>query len=150
LDEIQPGDSVVIIDLDHFKSINDRHGHGTGDTVLIQLADHLRTQVRDPQLVSRYGGDEFLVVLPRTEGAVTVAERLVQSWHARFPMTSISAGVADHTSASHPAATIANADAALYAAKRLGRNRVCHFSSLTEQDAMTSDPPSGSRASQLP
>jgi diguanylate cyclase (GGDEF)-like protein len=150
LDEIQPGDSVVIIDLDHFKSINDRHGHGTGDTVLIQLADHLRTQVRDPQLVSRYGGDEFLVVLPSTEGAVAVAERLVQSWHARFPMTSISAGVADHTSANHPAATIANADAALYAAKRLGRNRVCHFSSLTEEDAMSSDPASGSRASQLP
>ena len=134
MDELQPGDSVIIIDLDHFKAINDRHGHGTGDTVLIQLADHLRTQVRDPLLVSRYGGDEFLVVLLDTYGqeAVNVAERLVDTWHARFPMTSISAGVADQLPSRHPASTVADADTALYAAKRLGRNRVCHYNTIEE------------------
>ena len=132
IDELQPGDAVIIIDLDHFKAINDRHGHGTGDTVLIQLADHLRTQVRDPLLVSRYGGDEFLVVLLNTDGeeAVRVAQRLVDTWHARFPMTSISAGVADHLPSRQPASTIADADTALYAAKRLGRNRVCHYNTI--------------------
>jgi diguanylate cyclase (GGDEF)-like protein len=132
MDELQPGDAVVIIDLDHFKAINDRHGHGTGDTVLIQLPDHLRTHVRDPLLVSRYGGDEFLVILLDTDRqeAVDVAERLVNSWHARFPMTSISAGVAEQLAGRQPAATVADADTALYAAKRLGRNRVCHFNAL--------------------
>jgi diguanylate cyclase (GGDEF)-like protein len=131
LDELQEGDAVMIVDIDNFKVVNDRHGHSRGDELLIELADHLRSNVRDPQLVARYGGDEFVVILPRVEGsAIAVAERLLHGWRDRTPITTFSAGVAVHNPVDSQATTIANADAALYVAKRLGRDRVCEHGVL--------------------
>jgi diguanylate cyclase (GGDEF)-like protein len=133
LDDLEVGDGVMIVDLDRFKEVNDCHGHGTGDELLIMLADHLRTNVRDPQLVARYGGDEFLVVLPQVgDAALDVAERLLHGWHDRNPMATFSAGVAVHEAGESQTATIAKADAALYVAKRLGRDRVCEHGVLAD------------------
>ncbi|HET6794176.1 MAG TPA: sensor domain-containing diguanylate cyclase [Acidimicrobiales bacterium] len=126
LDALQPGDAVIMIDLDHFKEVNDTDGHPAGDRVLLELADHLRTGVRDADLVARYGGEEFLVVVRGAgAGGSDTAERLIQMWRDRSPRTTFSAGVAVHGEGSSAAATVAQADAALYAAKRTGRDRVC-------------------------
>jgi diguanylate cyclase (GGDEF)-like protein len=126
LGALQPGDAVVMIDLDHFKKVNDTEGHSAGDEVLQALADHLGRGVRDADVVARYGGEEFLVVLrgAGTEGVVT-AERLRATWRETSPRTTFSAGVAVHLAGQPGTATLAQADAALYAAKRMGRNRVC-------------------------
>jgi diguanylate cyclase (GGDEF)-like protein len=134
LDELQEGDAVMIVDIDRFKDVNDRHGHGTGDELLISLADHLRSNVRDPQLVARHGGDEFVVILPHVEGAArAVAERLLHGWRDRDPMATFSAGVAVHEAGDTHSATIAKADAALYVAKHLGRDRVCEHGVLADE-----------------
>ncbi|HZU72931.1 MAG TPA: sensor domain-containing diguanylate cyclase [Acidimicrobiales bacterium] len=126
LESLRPGDAVVMIDLDHFKEINDSDGHDAGDRVLLALADHLRTGIRDADLVARYGGEEFLVVLRQAAATgVETAERLVATWRDLDPRTTFSAGVAVHRAGRTPAQTVARADAALYAAKRTGRDRVC-------------------------
>jgi len=115
-----------MIDLDHFKTVNDTEGHSAGDEVLQALAEHLGRGVRDADLVARYGGEEFLVVLHGAgpEGLIT-AERLRATWRDTNPRTTFSAGVAVHHAGQPGAVTLAQADAALYAAKRTGRNRVC-------------------------
>jgi diguanylate cyclase (GGDEF)-like protein len=126
LDSLQPGDAVVMIDLDNFKAINDASGHDAGDRVLVAVADHLRASVRDADLVARYGGEEFIVVLRRGATAgVPTAERLLATWRDSHPATTFSAGVAVHEDGWSPALTLAKADAALYAAKRQGRDQVC-------------------------
>jgi diguanylate cyclase (GGDEF)-like protein len=133
LEGLDVGDAVMIVDVDSFKAVNDRHGHGTGDEVLVELADHLRTNLRDPELVARFGGDEFLVVLPQVSGsAASVGERLLESWRALAPIATISAGVAVHDPDETTSATLAKADAALYAAKRLGRDRVCEHGIIAD------------------
>jgi diguanylate cyclase (GGDEF)-like protein len=128
LDSLQPGDAVVLIDLDHFKAVNDSDGHAAGDTVLVALADHLRRCVRDADLIARYGGEEFVVVL-RDAGmhAGHAAERLMEEWRRVGPRTTYSAGVAVHRPDAGPALTLARADAALYAAKHMGRDRVAEL-----------------------
>jgi diguanylate cyclase (GGDEF)-like protein len=126
LDSLQPGDAVVMIDLDHFKEVNDASGHDAGDQVLVAVADHLRASVRDADLVARYGGEEFIVVLRRgATAAVATAERLLATWRDSHPAVTFSAGVAVHEAGWSSALTLAKADAALYAAKRQGRDRVC-------------------------
>ena len=127
LESLEPGDAVVMIDLDHFKDVNDSLGHEAGDRVLAGLADHLRRGLRDADLVARYGGEEFLVVLRAAgEGAYATAERLCATWRDCDMGATFSAGVAVHREGRTPAVTVADADAALYAAKRTGRDRVCH------------------------
>ena len=124
---------LAIIDVDHFKDINDRHGHLIGDLILREFADVARNSIRDSDILGRYGGDEFMQILPDTElkGAVMHAERL--RVHAHFlnvhnvmPQKSISLsiGVAQYRGGETADSLIERADAGLYRAKERGRNRV--------------------------
>jgi len=125
--------SVLMIDLDHFKSINDRHGHVVGDAVLREAADVLRGVGRDEDVAGRWGGEEFLVVLQGIgiEGAITAAERLRAAIAAiavddgRAPVrVTASIGVAQLAEGGDPEALLRGADKALYRAKANGRNAV--------------------------
>ncbi|MEM9740606.1 MAG: PleD family two-component system response regulator [Pseudomonadota bacterium] len=128
--------SLVALDIDHFKSINDTYGHAVGDEVLVGLADRLRDNVRPIDIVCRQGGEEFLVILPEAAGdrAAVAAERLRRAIaaqpflaqdHEAFDVT-VSAGVSVLSGPNDtPADLMMRADKALYAAKREGRNRVC-------------------------
>jgi diguanylate cyclase (GGDEF)-like protein len=121
--------SLVLLDVDHFKAVNDEHGHQVGDQVLSIVARTLAETVRDMDLVARYGGEEFVVLLPGTAlaDAVGTAERLraaVAGQPAPAPVT-VSAGVATFPDqAPSGAELLVLADCALYEAKRAGRDRV--------------------------
>ena len=125
--------SCLMIDLDHFKSVNDLHGHAAGDVALQQIATVLSDNVRGSDMVFRYGGEEFLVLLPETdlEGAVSLAEKIRQAAAARsfgngervFSLT-LSGGAATLWDNESGNDMIARADMSLYDAKRQGRNRV--------------------------
>ncbi|WP_428265268.1 diguanylate cyclase [Haliangium sp.] len=126
--------SLLMFDIDHFKRINDSHGHLTGDYVLKEMSRRLRERIRKEELLARYGGEEFAAVLPETDhvGAMTFAEQIRQlvSGEAfeyegdRFQVT-ISVGVYTlYGQNSDPADFIKHADEHLYRAKRAGRNRV--------------------------
>lgn len=126
LGHVQPGDAIVMLDLDHFKNVNDTLGHATGDEVLHKLGVYLRSALRENDAVARYGGEEFLVLLRRAgAGSVTKAEELLEGWRRTSPVVTFSAGVAVHDIASTPLGTMKQADEALYLAKSRGRNRVC-------------------------
>jgi two-component system cell cycle response regulator len=127
---------VLILDIDYFKSVNDRFGHDAGDDVLREFADRMRTCVRGIDLACRHGGEEFVVVMPDTDLSVAtmVAERIrrkiagdpfpVQRGQRSIEVT-ISIGIAARTSPNEDAtAILKRADEALYRAKRDGRNRV--------------------------
>ncbi len=128
--------SVVMLDIDHFKPINDTHGHQAGDEVLQELADRLRHNIRPMDIACRPGGEEFLVILPETPGelACAAAERVRRAIAAdSFSVLSdtlqvsvtVSAGVASLQGPNDTMAElIARADSALYQAKSGGRNRV--------------------------
>ena len=124
--------SVVLLDADRFKSLNDRHGHGAGDDVLRGLADRLRSRVREEDVVARFGGEEFLVILPDTgaSGAATAAEDLREAVAAQpFPVGRIAlpltVSVGWATWRGEPLERlIARADRGLYAAKEAGRDCV--------------------------
>jgi diguanylate cyclase (GGDEF)-like protein len=126
--------AVVFADLDWFKEVNDRHGHPSGDAVLREFAQLLRETLRDVDLAGRWGGEEFLLILPGTDlaGGAQVAERIRQALVGRIvlsadaspiPVTA-SFGVAATPPASTAAELFSAADAALYEAKRNGKNRV--------------------------
>ncbi|RKR07658.1 PAS domain S-box-containing protein/diguanylate cyclase (GGDEF)-like protein [Kushneria sinocarnis] len=122
--------SIAIIDLDHFKRINDRYGHGAGDEVLVALAEVLRSGIRRSDMAARLGGEEFVVLLPETTAAAGagLAERLREALHAAsWPVDRVTAsfGVAQYDAAAMtPKTLLARADEALYAAKAAGRDRV--------------------------
>ena len=126
--------ALVVADLDDFKEVNDRYGHQAGDVVLREFASLLRESVRDIDLAGRWGGEEFLLVLPGTdlEGATHVADRVRRALAGRIvlsvdgepiPVTA-SFGVAAYPQTQTASALFAAADAALYEAKRTGKNRV--------------------------
>ncbi len=127
---------LLMIDIDHFKNINDTHGHAAGDSVLCSLAQRIAGNMRGFDLVARYGGEEFVAVMPDTsvDVALQVANRLCETIaHDPFPIGKEGARVAVTLSVgiSHaqgendtPEAIIQRADPALYQAKNLGRNRV--------------------------
>lgn len=127
--------SVILFDVDHFKSINDRFGHGCGDEVLIWIAQVLAGRVRASDVVARWGGEEFIVFLPETslQGAISLAEEIRLAiggiqWPEAYMSLSVSAsfGVA-HRNASDTSLDeiISRADSRLYAAKNKGRDQVC-------------------------
>jgi diguanylate cyclase (GGDEF)-like protein len=122
--------SVILIDIDHFKQVNDRHGHQVGDQVLVTLANVLQANTRETDVLGRWGGEEFIVICPHTEqdGAVKLAENLrthVQSQHMpTVGQITASFGVATYRSGDQPKDIVTRADAALYQAKHLGRNGV--------------------------
>ncbi|HEY9869513.1 MAG TPA: diguanylate cyclase, partial [Candidatus Obscuribacterales bacterium] len=126
--------AVVMIDVDHFKQINDTYGHPAGDTVLKSVARQIRNDCRDVDIPVRYGGEEFLLILPEVnqEGAVVVAERIRKNL-ARMPIihedieinVTASIGVAAYPEdAGSQQQLLELADRALYMSKRLGRNQV--------------------------
>ncbi len=124
LTTMQPGDALVLVDLDHFKDVNDRHGHQVGDETLGALALALRETTRQVDCVARYGGEEFAVLLPEAgiEGAQVMLGRFRRAWSALEPLTTFSAGIARHESGRTSRETLRLADAALYAAKAAGRD----------------------------
>jgi diguanylate cyclase (GGDEF)-like protein len=125
LDQLVPGDAVLLLDLDHFKDLNDRLGHLAGDDLLADLGRYLISSTRDRDAVARYGGEEFLLVLRQSgaRAAELAAERLLQGWRATNPVVTFSIGIAVHDDHSSPWATLDNADTALYNAKSDGRDR---------------------------
>jgi diguanylate cyclase (GGDEF)-like protein len=112
---------VAIVDIDHFKFYNDRHGHQAGDRVLKEVASAWRTQVRSTDLLARYGGEEFVLLLPicALGHALEIAERL----RAVTPLVTCSIGVASWDFRESAGELVERADRALYAAKAAGRNR---------------------------
>ena len=135
--------SLALIDLDHFKQINDKYGHAGGDEVLQIYSKNILSIFRHHDLVARYGGEEFAVLLPNTDAegsmrALTkVRNRALETrWQANgelIPVPTFSAGVSLYKPGETASAFIERADKALYRAKRLGRNRV-------EQDATYKEP----------
>lgn len=126
--------AFLVLDIDHFKAINDQYGHETGDRVLEDIAGIIRDQLRIQDLIARWGGEEFLAVLPDTglQSAQASAERIRQAllaydWLApngeRIDIT-ISAGVSEFRGDDNLNSAINRADRALYRSKELGRNRV--------------------------
>ena len=117
--------SLAMFDIDHFKQVNDREGHLHGDRVLQELARLFDECVRETDIVGRYGGEEFVVIMPHTDlaGACLFAERLRHEVANRLGIT-VSGGIAAAQEGDAADALIARADAALYGAKSAGRNRV--------------------------
>ena len=122
--------SIILLDMDYFKQINDTHGHLVGDKVLIKVAQTIQQQTRDVDIVGRWGGEEFLIILPSTDSrhAGLLAEKLrlalvgidlplVGSITASFGVTGFVAG-------DNPETLVSRADTALYTAKNAGRNRI--------------------------
>ena len=125
LEQLKPGDAVAMLDMDHFKVVNDRHGHAVGDEALVSLARYLDRSLRDGDHVARYGGEEFVVVLRQARDfARNAVERLAEGWRRTDPLATFSAGVVVHVADCTPGETMALADAALYRAKGDGRDCV--------------------------
>jgi diguanylate cyclase (GGDEF)-like protein len=138
--------SVLIFDLDRFKLVNDRHGHAAGDLTLRAVAGAIRSVCRRADVTARWGGEEFLMVLPDTDTdtALLVAERVratverlivpFESGEIRATVSvgSATAGIGDYRSME---AVLADADHALYEAKRSGRNRVAEWPPSTVRAA---------------
>jgi diguanylate cyclase len=128
---------LMIVDLDQFKAANDRFGHRIGDEVLVLIASMLKANVKGRDIVARYGGDEFAVLLPQTpiEDAILLANDTVKriatseikakQSKISFGQMTISIGVAEYVAKEGAAKLIDRADGALYRAKREGRNRCC-------------------------
>ena len=149
--------SVVMVDLDHFKQVNDQHGHRAGDEVLRAFAATLVENVRATDIPARYGGEEFVILLPDTEkeGALLLVEKLRQVVEAididlrkttsggrsRPVRITLSAGVATlPADAEEEEAVVRRADQALYLAKSLGRNRVVGFGSALPLEGSADEP----------
>ena len=127
--------SLLMLDIDHFKQINDVHGHGVGDAALRAFASRVREHLREGDVCARYGGEEFVVVLPDTAlpTACEIAERLRRAVADGALLTApplfltVSIGTAEFTQGLTPQQLLSMADEAVYVAKRSGRNQVCTY-----------------------
>jgi diguanylate cyclase (GGDEF)-like protein len=145
--------ALLIVDIDHFKRVNDRHGHLVGDQVLVAVAATLRSQLRDYDVVGRFGGEEFVILLPRADiaEASRVAERLrtrvgrmAVAADGTLVTVTISAGVAImNIHGDDLIELLAAADLALYQAKELGRDRICLSAAPIPHPPRTRDSPTG-------
>jgi diguanylate cyclase (GGDEF)-like protein len=127
--------TLAVVDVDHFKRINDQYGHQTGDIVLVEMARTMRNKLRPTDFIARYGGEEFVLIFPRTSiaGAAIAAERLREAVRVtvlktregqQIPCATVSIGLAELQPGQDVARLLQLADAALYRAKHKGRNRV--------------------------
>jgi len=125
--------SIGLLDIDHFKRLNDGLGHQAGDEALKHLSKVVRGLLRPTDILARYGGEEFLILLPNTgvEEAEHILQRIQRELTRQFFMhgnervlITFSAGVAERRDAESEKAMLARADAAMYSAKSMGRNRV--------------------------
>ena len=142
--------ALIILDLDHFKAINDTYGHLCGDAVLAAVGQRIREVLRDSDTKCRYGGEEFMVLLPDTPrpGALHVAESLRQqleetsvTWEGKKVSTTASVGLAMALPREASSTTLlGRADAALYRAKDGGRNQVCEATQPAPPMAASSQP----------
>jgi diguanylate cyclase (GGDEF)-like protein len=116
--------TALMLDVDHFKEINDSLGHAQGDAVLREIAAVIEENCRSHDVVGRYGGEEFLVLLQSVDSneALEIAERIRCAISDRLHVT-VSIGLTEYSHAEDAQAVIARADSALYSAKRAGRNR---------------------------
>lgn len=135
--------SVILFDLDHFKRVNDLHGHEQGDKVLASVGQILTTSIRASDFAARFGGEEFLVLLPDTAraGAVEVAEKLRRAVE-RLELVNVGSVTASFgvaalpEDASEPEYLLRTADRAMYAAKARGRNRVETMNTAVEEPSL--------------
>ena len=127
--------AVAFVDLDHFKEVNDDHGHAAGDEVLKRLAEIIREEMREPDYAARYGGEEFLLVMPLSDRSR--AWHLVERLRERIAAAdmndivaglkiTVSAGIADHRPGESVETLLERADQRLYQAKETGRNRIVY------------------------
>jgi len=125
LAEMTPGDCLIVLDLDDFKDINDRHGHLVGDQTLRALAACMLDTVRMSDSCARFGGDEFMVIARGAgeRGGRAVAAKLQARWLASAPLATLSMGIAVKGPDELGSDTLARADRALYRAKANGRSR---------------------------
>ncbi|HXH79251.1 GGDEF domain-containing protein [Nocardioides sp.] len=125
LEASTPGDVFVLMDLDHFKRVNDTLGHAMGDQVLVAFAGVLRSAVRLNQVVARYGGEEFATILPQADDFVIERhlQNVRQAWADLNPLVTFSSGIAVRLEGESHEAAMARADNALYLAKNGGRDQ---------------------------
>lgn len=148
--ELKSGEPLCLImaDIDHFKRFNDTHGHQTGDQVLKLVGATLKNSVKGRDVASRYGGEEFAIILPQTtfDSACVVAEQIrtaimkkelvKRSTGENLGRITMSFGISSIKPGDTPESLIARADAALYKSKREGRNKVTGEDSLTQEDLL--------------
>ena len=126
--------SLLMLDIDHFKKVNDQYGHLAGDDVLEELARLIRQNIRDVDAVGRYGGEEFIIILPKTDlsSALNVAERIrkaiemagIKDSEGNVFSITVSQGLSSHEPGEDKHSLISRGDDALYVAKENGRNWV--------------------------
>lgn len=123
--------SVILLDIDDFKKVNDVHGHGIGDAVLVEMAGILKGTIRKIDTAGRWGGEEFIIILPESgmEGGLALAEKLKErineyNFSGAGHLTA-SFGVAESEKGLNVQELVCRADKAMYQAKKTGKNRVC-------------------------